>query len=257
MLSSLRLAFVMMVVCALAGCKVAVYSRASEASANEVLSALLEAGIDADKIAVDEKSFDIEVAQGDLTRALALMRGVGLPREGNENLGQLFKKEGLVSTPAEERVRYIYGVSQELEKTLSRIDGVVAARVHIVIPANDPLSDTKRFSSASVFVKYRAPVDPNSMGPVIRTLVLRAIEGLDNDRVSVAFVAAEPTAASSMRFVHWLGMKVSSESLLWLNLFLVAMLVAPSGAAYWYVRHRLSRRAKAANAKSATVKGHG
>jgi type III secretion protein J len=231
--------WMVLLVCALTACKVAVHSRGTETAANEVLAALLDAGIDADKVAVDEKSFDVEVSGSDLSRALALLKAHGLPRSANENLGQLFKKEGLVSTPAEERVRYIYGVSQELEKTLSHIDGVVHARVHIVIPANDPLSDAKKFSSASVFVKYRPPVDPNTIGPVIRTLVMRAIEGLDGEHVSVAFVAAEPSSAlGGLRMVHWLGMKVSADSLWALNFFVAFMFTLPVASAAWVWRGR-------------------
>ena len=203
--------------CLLTGCKETVYTRAGEQSANEVLSALLEAGVDAEKVVADEKSFDIEVGSRDLARALAVMRTHGLPRPHTQTLGDLFKKEGLVSTPAEERVRYIYGVSQELEKTLQQIDGVVQGRVHIVIPANDPLSDVKKPSSASVFVKYRPPADPATLGPLIRSLVMRGIEGLDAEHVSVAFVAGEPSAAARpVKLVHWLGMKVAAESAPWL-----------------------------------------
>lgn len=216
----------------LAGCKDAVYTKASEQSANEVLSALLEAGVDAEKVAADEKSFDVEVSRRDLARALAVLRMQGLPRARTESLGDLFKKDGLVSTPAEERVRYIYGVSQELERTLQYIDGVVQGRVHIVIPANDPLSDVKKPSSASVFVKYRPPADPAALGPLVRSLVMRGIEGLDAEHVSVAFVVGEPALmAQPVKLVHWLGLKVAADAVPWLWLLLVLPLLGLGGYA--------------------------
>lgn len=210
-----------------AGCREAVYTKATEHSANEVLLALLEAGVDAKKVPVDDKNFDVLVERDDLPRALGVLHERGLPRARTETLGELFRKDGLVSTPAEERVRYVYGVSQELEKTLQHIDGVVHGRVHIVIPANDPLSDVKRPSSASVFVKYRPPADPALLGPLVRSLVVRGIEGLDADHVSVAFVAAEQSAAARpLAYASWLGWKVEAAARPWLWLMLLLPLTA-------------------------------
>jgi type III secretion protein J len=211
----------------LSACKDPIYSRVSEHNANEVLSALLESGVDAEKQAVDEKTFDVLVARSDTVRALAVLRTRGLPREQTQTLGDLFKKDGLVSTPAEERVRYIYGVSQALERTVREIDGVVQSRLHVVIPANDPLSEVKKPSSASVFVKYRPPADPAVLGPLVRSLVMRGIEGLDAEHVSVAFVASEPAAsAQPVKLSHWLGLKVAADAVPWLW----ALLVLPFGA---------------------------
>ncbi len=207
----------------LAACKETLNSKVSESEANEVLSVLRDAGIEARKMPADEKSYDVEVEKDDLARALDVLHAHGLPRSHYEDLGQIFKKDGLVATPAEERVRYIYGVSQELEQTLAHIDGVVVARVHVVIPQNDPLADSKTPSSASVFIKYRPSADPNALAPLVRSLVVRGIEGLDPDHVSVAFVVAEPPATTNrVQIEHVLGVRVDTKSVAWL-LVLIAL----------------------------------
>ena len=46
---------------------------------------------------------------------------------------------GVDLEPEEDRVRYVYGLSQELSDTLEKMDGVLLARVHIVLPAKDPM----------------------------------------------------------------------------------------------------------------------
>jgi len=138
----------------------------------------LSSDIEAEKKPLDEKSWRVLVPQEKMAAALDLLRLHGLPQEKYLTLGEVFKKEGLVSTPSEERIRYIYAVSQELSNTLTQIDGVVSARVHVVIPANDPLSPTLKPSSASVFIKHRPDADLQSIAPAVKNLVMRGIEGL-------------------------------------------------------------------------------
>jgi len=71
-------------------------------------------------------------------RVRRLMRENGLPRERFAGMGQVFKKEGLISSPLEERARYIYALSQELSNTLSKIDGVLAAKQFLTFAGGSP-----------------------------------------------------------------------------------------------------------------------
>jgi len=175
----------------LCSCTSELYSQVSERDANEILATLYAAGIHASKSTRDQKTWSVEVDEQDLQRALQVVTENGLPREPFANTGELFKKEGLISTPSEERIRYIYAVSQELSNTLSQIDGVISARVHPVIPANDPLASQIRPSSASVFIKYRRDANLEAMAPAIKNLVMHSIEGLGYENISLTFVVAE------------------------------------------------------------------
>ena len=93
-------------------------------------------------------------------------------------------------------MRYIHAMSQELSQTLRQVDGVVTARVHVVIPANDPLSDRIRPSSAAVFIKHRSDVDLRLLAPAVKQLVAHSIEGLSHEQVSLSlFEARRPAPA--------------------------------------------------------------
>jgi len=188
------------VAAALSACQESLYGGLSEHEANEMISALGDAKVEGAKVPTDDKGWRVEVAGGDVMRALTALRQRGLPRQHYTNLGEMFQRQGMVSTPAEERMRYIYAMSQELSRTIGEIDGVVTAHVHVVIPANDPFGDAVKPSSAAVFIKYSAGTDLRSLSPTVKDLVAHSIEGLSYDNVSLSFFesgVAAPTGPSS------------------------------------------------------------
>ncbi|VWD53072.1 type III secretion apparatus lipoprotein SctJ [Burkholderia lata] len=179
----------------LAACSKNLYESLSEQDANEIVAALFEEGLDASKQrSGNGKSWMVTIQGSQFAGAIEILRDRGLPREKHDDLGSLFRKDGLVSTPTEERVRFLYGLSQELSSTISAIDGVVVARVQIVLPNNDPLAQEIKPSSASVFIKYRADSSVGKIVPQIKTLVVNSVEGLAYERISVTAVVAEPGA---------------------------------------------------------------
>lgn len=178
----------------LTGCKEELFSKVDETDANAALAVLYSEGIQARKVLSESNLWRVEVNANDLQRALQATRNQGVPRERFATIGDLFKKEGLVSTPAEIRMRYLFAVSQELSNTLTHIDGVTSARVHPVIPVNDPLAQKVQPASAAVFIKHLPNADVQQMAPAIKTLVSRSIEGLSVENVSLTFFAARAPA---------------------------------------------------------------
>ena len=178
----------------LAGCSQQLFGNLSEHEVNDVVGALRAEGIAASKNKSGETAWSVSVPGADFSRSVAVLRNQNLPAQSFDGLGQVFKKESLVSTETEERARLMYAVAQELQRTLSQIDGVVQARVHPVIKPHDAFSSRPRVSSASVFIKHRASADMASKVPMIRELVANGVEDLDEKNVSVALIAAESRA---------------------------------------------------------------
>lgn len=193
-----RVALVCLLCGLLAACKVQLYSGLSQRDANEMLAVLLRGGIDAETVA-EKETVAIKVEQSQLDRAIELLNMRGLPRPKSATLGEVFKQEGLISSPLEQRARFIYATSEELSRTLTQLDGVISARVHIVMPERRP-NDTAAAASpsAAIFIKYHDDYDLNAYVPQIKQLVANSVEGLGYDKVSVVLFpsAARPELPS-------------------------------------------------------------
>jgi type III secretion protein J len=221
---------VLLLALALAGCKQAIYTQLSEPEANDVLLTLIKGGIEAEKRAGKEGAFSVWVPEAEIATAIELLRADAQPSEHYSNLGEVFARNSLVSSPTEERIRYIYGLQQELAKTLSQIDGVLVARVHIVVPASDPFAAAAKPSSASVFLKHRADINMQLVVPAVKDLVVRSIEGLNADSVSVSLFPARATITppAQVPVARFFGALVASRSvvILWIIFVIPWILVA-------------------------------
>ena len=161
----------------LAACKVDLYSNLSEVEANQMLAVLMSSGIVSEKTHTGE-SFQVRVEDRDMVQAIDVLTSKGFPKNTRDSMGTVFQKSGIISSPFEERVRYIYALGEEVAQTLSEIDGVVTARVHVVLPEEPQLGEPVIPSSAAVFIKHEANIDLEFLVPQIRRLVSSSIKGL-------------------------------------------------------------------------------
>ena len=171
----------------LAGCEeqATLFSGLEEGQANAVMAALLGENISCTKTPGDEGTWNVQIDGSRFADAANLCERRGLPRKQYKGVGEVFKKTGMVSSPSEERIRFMDAIAQDLAKTISMIDGVVDARVHVVLPENDPFAKNNLPSSAAVAVRSRWDADLSDAIPQIKSLVKNSIEGLAFEKITV------------------------------------------------------------------------
>jgi type III secretion protein J len=188
----LRRLLILLPLLVLVGCRTSLFENLDEDQANRIVAVLSHHGIEGSKQRNADKTWTVTVDGDDAVAATELAGAYALPRSGHANLGELFSRQGLISNPDEDRVRFIFGVSQELSETLEKIDGVLVARVHIVQPERDPVLGLVTPPSASVMVRYRTDYNLELMRDKIRALVAGGVEGLSADRVNLTLIPVTP-----------------------------------------------------------------
>ena len=148
---------------------------------NQISIALSEAGINFD-VGTDGKS--VQVPVGSTAKARLLLAERGLPNSTTagyelfDNVGSL----GLTSFMQEiTRVRALEG---EIARTIQTIDGVSAARVHIVMADNGNFRKGDQKPTASVMIRANASTGRKAAAS-IRHLVAASVPGLSIDDVTI------------------------------------------------------------------------
>jgi type III secretion protein J len=194
----------------LASCAVEIVHDLEEPEANQLLASLQQHGIPAEKsrsVQGSTASYSLRVPSGQASKAWRVMREQNLPRPKRLGLGEVFAKPSLVPTATQERALLHHALGEEIAKTLQSVEGVVEARVHLVLPVRDPLApgDAPRPAPrASALVRATAPA-PIAREEVQR-LVAGAVDGLKPEDVTVVIVTgARPAPAAASAELARLG----------------------------------------------------
>jgi len=243
-----KLAALALVLCALAGCQTELYSKLDEREANDMIALLHKYGVAAERSFAKDGASQISVEERQLPQAIELLKANGLPRRTFTNMGEVFKSSGLISSPTEERARFIYALSEELSRTISDIDGVLSARIHVVLPKNDLLRQDATPSSASVFIRHDSRAPLKSLLPHVKMLVANSIEGLSYEKVSVVLVPVErpsidTAAPGTVGIAAQAGLMVprttgGSSQALYLSLAGLPALLLTGALAFWLGRRQ-------------------
>lgn len=134
---------------------------------------------------MDQSGRTISVAEQEVARLRLSLAGEGLPSKGIVGY-EIFDKTGLTATDFDRRMNYVRGLQGELTRTISSIEGVEQARVHITLPEETLFISQTKPSTAAVLLKMKpgAEVDKH-MVKAIANLVSKSVEGLGPENVTI------------------------------------------------------------------------
>jgi type III secretory pathway lipoprotein EscJ len=149
-----------------------------------------------------------------------------------------------IETPGEERTRAAEHLASRLERSLSRVPGVVEAHVHISLPFGmRSLPETQTPPAASVLLvrEHGAP----ALGSAATELVAGAIPGLSPSAVRVVESTLQPMAAATPQLARIGPVMVTRDSASTLKAWLAASLLLHIFLAAALLRPLVRRRARA------------
>lgn len=127
------------------------------------------------------------------------MSSQGLPA-GNDGWS-ILDNQGITTSDFDQRVGFQRAMEGELAKTISAIDNITDADVHLVMPKDDLfVSDDVQASASVLLVSGGQPITPMQVEAIVN-LISSSVEGLSPDRVSITDetgrILAAPGAGSS------------------------------------------------------------
>lgn len=186
-------------------CRERIQHGLDERQANELQTVLVERGLDARKVPEPGKkpTWSIEVEEEQASDAVRILAELGLPRPQAEAGCDVFGGGGLIRSPVEEQLCRVQVLERGLEKTLQGVEGVLIARVHLMVPPPPRPGQTAMPAKASAMLRT-APGQAariRQSQEQLKALIAGGVEGLSPEAVSLlvdeAVTRVEVTAPGS------------------------------------------------------------
>lgn len=171
-----------MIVC-ISGCYTDIVDDVSMRESIKIESILIENGILPQSVKTKD-GYTIQVKEEDRLKSISLLSFYELPSKNEVEIQDLFPAGELVSSPFAEKNRLIYGVSNNLKKTIETVPGVISASVDLAYTTEAKIDNNNK---ASIVIVYQSPliVDSNFIEQ-IKAIVVNANPDIAYDNVSVS-----------------------------------------------------------------------
>jgi flagellar M-ring protein FliF len=129
---------------------------------------------------------EILVPEAEVGRLRLMLARDGLPSGGSVGYEIFDRQNGLTSTPFQQDMNRLRALEGEIARSIRTIQGVNAARVHLVLPRREPFSRERGEAQASVVLQMRGAqrLDREGVQAVLH-LVAAAVPGLRPQNVAI------------------------------------------------------------------------
>ncbi len=129
---------------------------------------------------------EILVPRDQVPQARVLLARQGLPSGGTVGYGIFDRTDALGLTPFQERIDETRALEGELARTIEAIEGVRAARVHLVLPRRAPFAREAQPAQASVLLTLAGAAALDREGvQAILNLIAAAVPGLHPNDIAI------------------------------------------------------------------------
>lgn len=179
---------ILLLVCCLllAGCEQELLKALDQRQANEVLAALQQANIPADKRDEGKPGFSVFVQKSDFAAAVALLKAHDLPSKARVEISDMFPADSLATSPRSEKARLNSAIEQRLEQSLLVLPSVIQARLHI---SYDVEGNSGRQPNApshiSALIVYQNTDDEAALINQVKRFLKNSLTTVNYDDISV------------------------------------------------------------------------
>ncbi len=168
------------------------YQDLSETDVNEILVALQDRGIEAEKVKEEKSqkvSWVVLVNKKDAAKARKILVESNLPYKKQPSLRDICKDSELIPTPQQEKCKKMLALKGEIINSLERIPGVVDADIVLNIPDISEFAvesqPGKRPTASAVLKVRKTPEGLEITESKIQRFISNTVENLDPRDVSV------------------------------------------------------------------------
>lgn len=139
----------------------------------------------------------IFVPRSEVLSARMMLAGEGLPSRGGVGYEIFDNADALGQTQFQQNINRLRALEGELARTIASLEGIEAARVHLVLPERQLFERERQDPSASIVLALRRDELTASQVRAIRNLVASAVPGLSSHQVSIIDETGRLLAAAS------------------------------------------------------------